>query len=356
MNASTMTVTTRYHELAAAGLRMPIGTHLVLSEQDQPDQCLRSPERLGEVFKETARRYRTPLAFPLMDLMIEKQDLLTLLGMDDVNADTFHFTEKPSESAVSRLENGLEGPLHPQLDIYAGAIANTADDGELLPMGMAIGPFSLATKLLSDPITAVYLAGAGFTEEDEPDVGLFETCLTLGLKVILRSIRAQVRAGARAVCLCEPAANKVYLSPQQMADGADVFDRFVLEPNRAVRSLLRESGADLVFHDCGELTDDMLRAIAGLEPEVLSLGSSVDLTQAAAIVPASTVLFGNLPSKQFYSDAIMPVDKVREMSRGLLDRMEQAGRPFILGTECDVLHVEGADRTIRAKVDAMMTA
>jgi Fe2+ transport system protein FeoA len=42
------------------------------------------------------------------------------------------------------------------------------------------------------------------------------------------------------------------------------------------------------------------------------------------------------------------------MTRDLLARMGDAGRPFILGSECDVLHVAGAGDTIRRKVEAML--
>jgi hypothetical protein len=35
--------------------------------------------------------------------------------------------------------------------------------------------------------------------------------------------------------------------------------------------------------------------------------------------------------------------------------MREAARPFILGSECDVLHVEAAAETIRRKVLAMLT-
>ncbi len=61
-----------YLDLAASGLRMPIGTHLVLHEQAHPEEILLDGPRLGEVLIETAHRYTTPLAVPLMDLTLEK--------------------------------------------------------------------------------------------------------------------------------------------------------------------------------------------------------------------------------------------------------------------------------------------
>jgi hypothetical protein len=38
---------------------------------------------------------------------------------------------------------------------------------------MAIGPFSLLTKLVADPITANALAGIGVSPEDDPEVPIF---------------------------------------------------------------------------------------------------------------------------------------------------------------------------------------
>ena len=87
---------------------------------------------------------------------------------------------------------------------------------------------------------------------------------------------------------------------------------------------------------------------------MLSLGSSRRLWEDAAIVPPDVVLFGNLPTKHFYSDTTMPLDRVREMTRELVGRMGETGHPFILGSECDVLHVPESGATMRRKVEAML--
>lgn len=60
-----------YLSLAERGLRMPIGTDLVLHEKDDVPGILVDGYRLGQVVEEAARRYRTPLAVPHMDLMIK---------------------------------------------------------------------------------------------------------------------------------------------------------------------------------------------------------------------------------------------------------------------------------------------
>jgi uroporphyrinogen-III decarboxylase len=236
------------------------------------------------------------------------------------------------------------------------AIHYIANETDLLPVGMGIGPFSLMTKLISDPITPVYLAGDGATAGDEEEVALLERLLELSSKTIRLYLNAQIQAGARAIILCEPAANKVYFSPNQLDGSYEVFDRYVMRLNHGIREQLAAADVDLIFHDCGELTDGMVRRFAGLDPAMISLGCSRQLWEDAALVSKSTVLYGNLPTKQFYSDELVSLAKVRELSSQLLERMRDAGHPFILGSECDVLSVPGYEQTIKAKVEEFLKA
>jgi hypothetical protein len=93
---------------------------------------------------------------------------------------------------------------------------------------------------------------------------------------------------------------------------------------------------------------------AQLHPAVLSLGSSRTLWEDAAVVPKDVVLFGNMPTRTFYSDAAMPVEEVVRRKTELVEKMATCGHPHILGSECDVLHVPEAAETIRRKVEAMI--
>jgi uroporphyrinogen-III decarboxylase len=345
-----------FRALAGAGHRAPIGTDLVLHERPDPEAVRRDGSRLAEVVVEAAERYRTPLAIPLMDLRLEKADLVARLrpGKDP---DAFHFDEPPGQADLARARDTAHAPLHPRQAAHVEAIGRVAARPALVPLGMAIGPFSLLTKLLSDPISAVALAGRGLCAGDEPLVAAAEGALELAEASVHRSLAAQLAAGAAAVIVCEPAASALFVSPRQLAAGSRVFDRFVVEPLRRVRAALDAAGALLFLHDCGELTDGMLAALAtGVRPAVLSLGSSRRLWEDARLVPEEIVLFGNLPTKHFYSDATLTVEQVREQARELVRRMRDAGRPFILGSECDVLHVPEAAEAIRAKVEAMLTA
>lgn len=334
-----------YLDLAAAGLRMPIGTDLVLRQHTDSENLLLDGARLGGVVAEAARRFNLPLGVPLMDLTLEKAALVAAHGVSAAEAGAFHFHETPAEMR----------PVAPTPRMLAtcDAIRYVAATTDLLPVGMGIGPFSLATKLVADPITPVFLAGTGATAEDDIEVRRLERVLELAEGIVRQYLTAQIEAGAKAIILCEPAANQVYFSPKQLAQGYEVFDRYVMAPNRRVRALLADAGVDLLFHDCGELTAGMVERFATLDPAILSLGSSRCLWEDAARVPTSTVLYGNLPTKRFYSDALT-LAEVRELTAGLIARMRDTRHPFILGSECDVLSVPGREAVIWEKVEAML--
>ena len=342
-------------DLASQGHRVPIGADLVLQQHDDPERVLCDGARLGAVVAETAARFHTPLAFPIMDLRLEKAELLRFFGVPATAADTFHFVTAPSAEqrrAYARHVHEVEPSARVAANL--GALRQVAQHPGLLPIGMCIGPFSLTTKLMADPITPVCMAGAGIGAEEDEGVALLEACLDLALTCVLTQVEGALNAGAKAVFVAEPAANQVYFSPLQLAGGSDIFDRCVLEPNRRVAALLAEHDADLLFHCCGEITDAMLDHFCSLRPSLLSLGSSRRLWTDAARVPKDIVLYGNLPSKMFYSDESMPLPRVAEQAAELAAHMAASGHPFILGTECDTLHVPEHAATIRAKIDCLL--
>lgn len=330
--------------LAEQGHRMPIGTDLILHRQPDPAAIKLSGERLGRVVEEAANHFRTPLAVPLMDLTVEKEWLLSSLGVPAEAIPSYHYSGDVPDAMP-------DVPPTPRLLANAGAIAHISSNTGLFPCGMSIGPFSFMTKLIADPITPVFLAGMG---ERDPEVLAVERALELATGVILRSIGAQIDAGAKAVIVCEPAANTTYFSPNQLAESMELFEKYVIALNRRVKDYMEQRGCSLIFHDCGELTADMVRAFATLDPVMVSFGCSRMLWEDAPLLPDDIVLYGNLPTKRFYSDELVSVENVRSMTAELLEKMKAAGHPFILGSECDVLSVPGREDAIMAKVEAFL--
>jgi uroporphyrinogen-III decarboxylase len=348
--------TSYYLDLARRGFRVPMATDLVLNDERDPESARRDGPRLGHVIEKCARRWGSPLALPLMDLRLDKADLLARVGIGEEEADKFHFSTPLDDETREALHRAEPARCAGSV-ARDGALDDIATRTDLLPIGMTIGPFSLATKLMADPITAVALLGSGVHPHEDTQVQLLLDCLEAAELVVLASVRRQLEHGARAMLVCEPAASTAFLSPRQMKAGSPIFEQLVMTPNSRVGDVLKQAGADLIFHDCGELTPGMISDFAiRLEPAIMSLGSSRCLWEDAALVPGSVVLYGNLPSKFFYSDAAMPVEEVRRLASGLVRAMRDRGHPLILGSECDVLYVPGASETIWRKLEAMNEA
>ncbi len=344
-----------YLDMAARGARVPVGTDLVLHDRSDPEAIVLDGQRLAEVWMQAADMYHTSLTFPVMDLLVEKAALLSWLEITE-DAETFHFGVGSDAGLVARLQSHLAKPLPPRMQAHVEAIRLIAKHGpgRYIPMGMSIGPVSLMTKLLADPITPLFMAGSGITASEDEDVRLLDLAGELAVLLVIRYVQAQIDAGAAAIFIAEPAANLAYFSPRQIEAGSNVWERYVMRDNRRLAEILAQQGVDLIFHCCGELTDAMVKSFGSLKPAILSLGSSRPLWQDAALVPADTVLYGNLPTKLFYSDETMPAEKVADLTCELLRQMRVANHPFILGSECDVLSVPGSAATIQRKIDVML--
>jgi len=310
---------------------------------------------LGKAIEEAAFRYKSPMAIPLMDLKIEKQFLLEILGIERSKVDSYHFEGRPGGDLISKVKNGISKASTPRMEATCKAIKYIAENTKLLPVGMCIGPFSFMTKLMADPITAVYMYGMGISPEDDESVGAVNDCLDLALIILQEYLGRQISAGAKAIMMCEPAANKIYISPKQIEEGSDIFEKTVMKNLRKIKEFLDSKGVDLMLHDCGELTNEMVCSFGTLNPAVLSLGSSRTLWEDAKLLPKDVILYGNLPSKHFYSDEKITEEQVKILSAELIKKMKKAGHPFILGSECDVLNVPEFSGKIRAKVNAFMS-
>ncbi|MCL2648237.1 MAG: hypothetical protein FWD61_14705 [Phycisphaerales bacterium] len=343
-----------YLDLAATGLRTPVGTDLILHEKPDHAAILLDGKRLAGIMMEAAAAYKSPLAFPIMDLMLEKVAMLGMMGIGG-NVDSYHFDACPDDAAAAKFETNLRGSLPPRMQANVQAVAEIVKARKYLPIGMSIGPVSLMTKLLSDPITPIYAAASGVTAKEDEEIRTLERVLEFSTQMVLRSVRAQIDAGAKAIFIAEPAANVAYFSPMQMAKSTEIWDRYVMATNRRVKALLNQHGVELIFHCCGELIDTMVKKFAELDPAILSLGASRKLWEDAKIVPNTTVLYGNLPTKKFYSDDAISQPQVVQTTCELIKNMRATGHPFILGSECDVLSVPNCAGLIRKKVDLMLT-
>ncbi len=342
-----------YLNLARDNVRLPIAADMVLHEREDPLACRYSGECLGKAILDAAERFRMPLAFPLMDLRTEKEWMLAQFDIPLDRIDSFHFTEDLDESTLEKLRAVASAAPTPRMEASLGALRHVAAHSDRVPVGMCIGPFSLMTKLLEDPITAAF--SVALDPEDE-DAELVLKLMEAATEAIIQWVRLQIDAGAKAVCLCEPAFNVIYVSPRQIEQDPSVLDTLVLNFLQRIKKVMTDEGVDLILHDCGELNEAIIRSFNRLDPAILSLGSPCNLPEIAGLIDRKTVIMGNLPSKKFYTDTEMTAEMVTLESRKLLEAMRATGHPFILATECDVLSVPGCEQTIMSKVLALVHA
>ncbi|MBN1874574.1 MAG: hypothetical protein JXA33_10125 [Anaerolineae bacterium] len=342
-----------YLKMSRDNVRLPIVADMILHEREDPGNCRFCGRCLGEAIVEAAIRFDIPLAFPLMDLRTEKEWILKHMGIHDNEIDTFHFTGTLNERQISKIEDVASANPTKRMEATLDALRYVDKHSDKIPVGMCIGPFSLMTKFLSDPITAAYQVGINPDDEEAQDV---LQLLASGTDAIIRWIEMQVSAGAKAICVCEPAYNIVYISPRQIKRNPSILDMLVLNFNRRIKERMDSLGVDLILHDCGELNDDIIRSFNFLDPAILSLGSPCDLPGIAHLINKNIVIMGNLPSKKFYSDSELSVESVINQSRLLIDKMRNIGHPFILATECDVLYVHGHEQSIMDKIIALTRA
>jgi len=344
-----------YLQMAKAGARMVLATDLVLKEKANHEELLNDGDELGKIILESSNRYDLALALPFMDLSLEKEWLLTLLGIEKSKIEKFHFNDTLNETIIENVKEKIDNISTQRIDATCNALTYITKNTDKIAVGMCIGPFSLMTKLMSEPITPVFMAAMGATNIDDSSVKNVEIILQLAELIITKYIQKQAAAGAKAICVCEPAANKIYISPDTMTEeSGDIFDKYVISINQRLSDEMAKNGVDLIFHDCGDITELMLKKISTLHPVILSLGSPVKLWEAAEIVPKDIVLFGNLPTKQFFMDETISPERVEEMSIELLTKMAVTGHPFIMGSECDVLSVNGYEKTISNKINIML--
>ena len=151
-----------YLDLARSGRCLPDGDGPGL-ERETPDPEAARRDGLGwaRSWNETPGAGARPLALPLMDLRLDKADLLARLGIGEEEADRFHFAAPFDQETSETLRRG-DTPRTVPAARHATERCDTSPAAtDLLPVGMTIGPFSLATKLMADPITAVALLGSG---------------------------------------------------------------------------------------------------------------------------------------------------------------------------------------------------
>ena len=351
LRKGTIMARERWLDIARATPTVPLAVDIAC--HNLPGIKIRSQKSLpvGPALIRAAARYNAPFIFSKMDLTREQATLARSLGLSEPgDLESFHFNMVPEDgpaAELSKKEWFSSKEWEEQLSNVMYAHANST----LPVLGSAIGVFTLITKMMQGEkaIVAVSMHGSGETATGDPDVALLLWLLPICEKVVTQSVTAQLNAGAAGIMIADPAAQVNFIPPSM----PEMFEKFVVEPNRRIRELIERRNADLFFHCCGELVPEYVSEFGhSIHPTVLSLGSSRCLWEDAKVVPKDVVLYGNVPSKHFVSKELT-ADAVTRQCRQLRDEMGRIAHPFILGTECDTLHVPGNDAAIDAKLNAM---
>jgi [methyl-Co(III) methanol-specific corrinoid protein]:coenzyme M methyltransferase len=192
-------------------------------------------------------------------------------------------------------------------------------------MGNVVGPFSTLAAL-ADPLKVLRWA----RRAPERLANYLET-ITADLA---RFARAQVQAGADAVCISEPTATGEIL-------GGAAFGRFVLGNLNRLAGEIRGLGAPAVVHVCGN-TAAIEKELFELEADAVSFDSMVNIVALNRRQPPWRVM-GNVSP---FLLASANADDIRDVCKRLLD-----GGIRLLAPGCGVV-TETPVANLRAMADA----
>ena len=145
--------------------------------------------------------------------------------------------------------------------------------------------------------------------------------MALCVDVALEFAKMQLDAGAETIGVGDAVASQV--SP-------DVYENQILPHEQRLMRGLREMGAKVRLHICGNITH-LLPGIASLDIDVLDSDHMVDIQKTREIVGNRVTLCGNL-------------DPVADVLRGtpesiratVLECYQKAGNPFIVNAGCEI--------------------
>lgn len=265
-----------------------------------------------------AEKLRPDAVFMMMDLSVEANalGLPVRFPVHDSSTVEYHPVRSLEDLRPFRSINILQ-------DSHIGSYIKTI---EMLRMGLpddvlvgayVIGPFTLAGLL----------AGAEQIAADTIlDPEKVEALCRFSTAVILPYARALVHAGADLLCILEPTAGII---------GPVEFERFSAACVRHIIDALRPTGADTIYHICGN-SMHLIEPMARSGVSALSLDSpqiGIDLPLAAQKAGPEVVIIGNINPVAVLQDG--SAGQVRTACLELLQQMRDYPN-FLLSTGCDV--------------------
>lgn len=209
---------------------------------------------------------------------------------------------RPDPMQAERMRDRIEAIRH-----YVDAVGD-----EYSIMGWVEGPAAEATDLRRmDNFFVDLIEDEGYASE------LMDICV----EVALRFARPQVDLGADTIGIGDAAASQI---------SADLYERLVLPRQQRLVRGLKEMGAKVRVHICGDITH-LLPGLASLELDVLDVDHMVSLSRVRQVVGPQVAICGNL-------------DPVADILRGTPESIRsknvacyaEVGSPFIVNAGCEI--------------------
>lgn len=261
-----------------------------------------------------AERTDAAAAVSLMDLSLEAECFGAQIRVSDGEVPTVTgavVTDEDEANALSVPAVGA-GRTGIYLDAMKKALGLIHDRPVFAGV---IGPFSLAARLLD--VTEIMVDCY-----DEPD--MVHTVLEKTTQFLTAYCKAYKELGADGVLLAEPVTG--LLSPA-------LSEEFSAPYVKRIVDAVQDDSFLVVYHNCGNAVLAMMDSILSTGAGAYHFGNAIDMADALALVPAETVVMGNIdPAGEFRNGT---PESIRKATLALLDRCGDHPN-FVISSGCDI--------------------
>ena len=164
----------------------PVGTDLIMHEEPAPEKIRNDGAALGRVIEKS----RSMLAHSVGGSADGPApgDMTSAGSRRSARGPGRHVSLSAApldDAALRRLTSEQPGTICAGSTARNRALAYVHTVPDLVAVGMAIGPFSLATRLMADPISAGAMAGSGVEESESDEVRLLWQCIRIAEAAVL---------------------------------------------------------------------------------------------------------------------------------------------------------------------------
>ena len=261
-----------------------------------------------------AERTDAAAAVSLMDLSLEAECFGSQIRVSDDEVPTVTGAVVTDEDEAQALAVPAVGAG--RTGIYLDAMKKALERIQDRPVfAGGIGPFSLAARLLD--VTEIMVDCY-----DEPD--MVHTVMEKATQFLIAYCKAYKDLGANGVVIAEPVTG--LLSPA-------LAEEFSAPYVKRVVDAVQDDSFLVVYHNCGNAVLSMMDSILSTGAGAYHFGNAIDMADALALVPADTVVMGNIdPAGEFRNGT---PESIRKATLDLLERC--GGHPnFVISSGCDI--------------------